>query len=511
MHRQDDRRWSRRRFLTSSCAVTTGLVTGAFGRTVSSALATPPDPIAGGGSLGDAPLGEITPLLQDLVREMERRVPYASALLIRRGGTAISMDDHTREVDDLFPSQGVVFTVHNGGWFEEAATNDLTPDSLHDTALNLARSARIQAGGQAVDPGTGGERHFVTACEIDPSSLALEDRFARVEERLQRARAIFPDATNCQVDYTDQTVEEIFVNRTKAWTQNVIRVRGGVSFHVGDGSRRAVNFGRRGGTGGLELLTLTDDDVAAIARDARALLDAGPVEPGPYEIVMDGSVAGTLAHESFGHGVELDMFVKDRALAEQFVGKRVGSDLVNITDDPSLPHAFGSYFFDDEGELAAPTRIVENGIFQRGLSDLMSAGQLQAPRTGNGRRQGFGNKAYARMSNTFFEPGTSSVDELVQGVGHGFLVESFTHGMEDPKGWGILVSAHLGREIRDGKLTGRLVSPIGITGYVPEVLGSVNGVSRDFTTVPATCGKGHKEFVAVSTGGPHLRLSARLA
>ena len=47
MHRQDDRRWSRRRFLTSSCAVTTGLVTGAFGRTVSSALATPPDPIAG--------------------------------------------------------------------------------------------------------------------------------------------------------------------------------------------------------------------------------------------------------------------------------------------------------------------------------------------------------------------------------------------------------------------------------------------------------------------------------
>jgi TldD protein len=204
------------------------------------------------------------------------------------------------------------------------------------------------------------------------------------------------------------------------------------------------------------------------------------------------------------------MFLKDRALAEHFVGKRVGSELVNIVDDPSLPAGFGSYFFDHEGEPARPTVIVENGIFRGGLSDLMSAHELAVPRTGNGRRQDFSRKVYARMSNTFFARGSSTPDELIQGVRRGFLVTRLTHGMEDPKGWGIMLGARVAREIRDGRLTGRIFGPVGITGYVPDVLGSVNGVANDFVAAPGICGKGWKEYVPVSTGGPHIRFTARL-
>jgi TldD protein len=82
--------------------------------------------------------------------------------------------------------------------------------------------------------------------------------------------------------------------------------------------------------------------------------------------------------------------------------------------------------------------------------------------------------------------------------------------MEDPKGWGIQVVAHIGEEIEDGRLTGRLHSPVGITGYVPDVLASVDGVAGDFIMGPGTCGKGHKELVPVSTGGPHIRFTAPL-
>ena len=65
-------------------------------------------------------------------------------------------------------------------------------------------------------------------------------------------------------------------------------------------------------------------------------------------------------------------------------------------------------------------------------------------------------------------------------------------------------------EIVNGKRTGRLFSPVGITGYVPDILASVSAVGNDFALDGGNCGKGWKEWMPVSSGGPHLRLKARL-
>ena len=67
------------------------------------------------------------------------------------------------------------------------------------------------------------------------------------------------------------------------------------------------------------------------------LLTAERIEPGEYTVISSPWVTGTLVHESFGHGVETDMFLKERAKAAQYIDKVVGSPLVNIWDDPSYP------------------------------------------------------------------------------------------------------------------------------------------------------------------------------
>jgi TldD protein len=239
-------------------------------------------------------------------------------------------------------------------------------------------------------------------------------------------------------------------------------------------------------------------------------MDAGRIEPGKYTVISGPGVTGTICHESFGHGVETDMFVKERARAAEFIDQRVGSDLVNIWEDPSLTGAFGQYYFDDEGVLAGPTQIVENGIFRRGITDMYSASLLGVPRSANGRRQDYTRKAYARMSTTFFGKGTSPVEDLFSQVENGIYLEKWSSGMEDPKGWGIQVTCHYGEEIKNGKLTGRLFAPVGISGYVPDVLKSVTGVGNDFQTDCGTCGKGHKEWVPVASGGPHILFKTRL-
>ena len=82
------------------------------------------------------------------------------------------------------------------------------------------------------------------------------------------------------------------------------------------------------------------------------------------------------AHEAFGHGVEMDMFVKERALAKEYLGKKVASDITSMKDGAASAAEVSSYLFDDEGTLGTDTTIIENGTLVTGISDLLSALRL---------------------------------------------------------------------------------------------------------------------------------------
>ena len=100
---------------------------------------------------------------------------------------------------------------------------------------------------------------------------------------------------------------------------------------------------------------------------------------------------------------------------------------------------------------------------------------------------------------------------MIASIKHGYLLEGMQSGMEDPKHWGIQCILQMGREIIDGKLTGRVVSPVIMTGYVPDLLGNITMASNDHEVFGnGGCGKGHKEWVKVSDGGPYLKTIGRL-
>jgi TldD protein len=233
---------------------------------------------------------------------------------------------------------------------------------------------------------------------------------------------------------------------------------------------------------------------------------------GEYDCVFAPDFSGLFAHEAFGHGTEADMFPKRRARGQAYMGKRVASTLVDMFDSPALPGQAASFFFDHEGQLASETQIIRKGRLMQAITNLDAALRLQLPRTANGRRESFERKVYTRMTNTYFGAGTSTPEQLIASVEKGYLIKHGSNGMEDPKGWGIQCEGHMAEEIVSGKLTGRVFSPIIVTGYVPDLLMSISGVS---TTVEitglGTCGKGHKEWVKVTDGGPYLRLRARVA
>jgi TldD protein len=170
-----------------------------------------------------------------------------------------------------------------------------------------------------------------------------------------------------------------------------------------------------------------------------------------------------------------------------------------------------SYFFDDDGVLAGDTQIIKDGILVTGISDLASATQLGTVPTGNGRRESSRRKAYARMTNTFIEAGDSSFEEMIASIDHGYYVCQCDNGMEDPKNWAIQCVAKYAVEIVDGKLTDNYVAPVVMSGYVPDLLKSISMISDDFVvTGMSSCGKGYKEWVRVSDGGPALKVKVKL-
>ena len=314
-----------------------------------------------------------------------------------------------------------------------------------------------------------------------------------------------------RVNYEEVKISKMFISTKKDLEQSILySTMSLIAIARKDGNVK-YDFKGISGLKGYEIFKEGKHVIDGVAKSVIDLLSAKRIIPGDYEIICDPAVSGLIAHEAFGHGVEMDMFVKNRAKGAQFIGKEIASEKVNMRDGALSEVEVGTYLFDDEGTLGTDTLIIENSILNQGISDLLSALKLGTTPTGNGRRESFERKAYARMTNTFFEGGNDKFEDMVKSIKKGYLLEGYFSGMEDPKNWGIQCMIAKGREIIDGKLTGNVVSPILLTGYVPDLLKSISMVSPDLKlSGGGACGKGYKEWVKTSTGGSYIKAVGRL-
>jgi TldD protein len=454
-------------------------------------------------------MAELRPALGAVVEAGQGQAPYFSVLLTSKHGLRIVVDNREERIDERQPAAGTVLTAFDGTTTYERAVGGFNRDDVQTASRNFLAGLSFQQYVHPVESERRGD--FATSVQIDPLAMTTQEKLDRCRDVQNRARGLDPRIVNVQVVYNELNEHIVFADRSADLAQRVQRVSMFLVIIVAspDGDVR-YDFTSKAGTAGWEVLQWSDEDIQKTVDGALGLLTAERIEPDEYRIITTPGVSGTICHESFGHGVETDMFLKERARAAHFIDKIIGSDLVNIFDDPGRPGDFGSYFFDDEGHMATPTQIVENGIFRRGITDRYSANALGIARSANGRRQDYSRKTYARMSNTYFGAGISTLDEMIAQVDHGIYLDKWSSGMEDPQGWGIQVTCHYGHEIKGGKITDRIFAPIGITGYVPEVLQSITAVGNELSMDGGTCGKGHKESVPVASGGPHLLMTARL-
>lgn len=447
--------------------------------------------------------------LQGLVAELAAKFPYASAYLMCNRSLNVRSTTREEGVNEAGPSLGAVFSVWNGEGLEEVATGDLSDDGLA-AAARILLSRPVRKGdlpGEISGPGR--DICYRTPMEIDPATITLEEKLALCRQTRDRAKGLDPRIIEAGSTYSEERVDALFVDAGSVLSQEIVRVAFGFNATFRDGGAVRFDGESNRAAGGYELTALTEDKWEAVRRRIPGLLKATTIDPGLYDIVACPGAAGIIAHEAFGHGVETDMFLKGRARSQEYMGKRVGSPLVDLFDDPTYPGGFGSYGFDDQGQPASKTQIVKNGVFVQGLTDLYSAVRLGIPRTANGRRENV-NKAYPRMTNTYFGPGEDNLEDMIASVKEGIYLGQMQSGMEDPKDWGLQCIFSWAQAIKDGKLTDKYHTNVGLTGYVPDLLGSVSMVGNDLKLSAGGCGKGYKEWVRVGMGGPHLKIKGRL-
>jgi len=242
-----------------------------------------------------------------------------------------------------------------------------------------------------------------------------------------------------------------------------------------------------------------------ICTNAINLLKAKQPPSGKFPVVLDGDMAGLIAHESFGHGTEADQVLRNRSFLKPYFGEKVAEDFVTLCDSGNVGVEHGTFLFDDEGTKSRRNALVDHGIFKSWLHSRETASVLGMPLTGNGRAQDYARRVHVRMTNTYFDPGEWEVEELFNGIKYGVYLARGSHGMEDPEGGGIQVSSNMGWLIENGKKT-QFLRGMTLTGRLLEVLKNIDAVAKDFELRPGSCGKGYEDFVSVTTGGPHIRI-----
>ena len=218
-----------------------------------------------------------------------------------------------------------------------------------------------------------------------------------------------------------------------------------------------------------------DGHAARVAAEARELLTAPPCPAGETTLILGGEQLALQIHESVGHAIELDRILGwEAAFAGtswldlgQLGSLRYGSELMNITIDPTIPGALGSFGFDDEGTPAAARDAVRDGIWVGVLAGRDSAAVAGLDYAGSVRADGWARLPMVRMTNVGLEPGPHTLDEIIAATDDGIFMDTNRSWSIDDRRLNFQFGCEVGYEVKNGQL-GRLLRNPTYTGIGPQ-------------------------------------------
>jgi len=272
----------------------------------------------------------------------------------------------------------------------------------------------------------------------------------------------------------------------------------------GDGELQQSNISV-GSRGNYNAITGLHSQIKDMTEHAVKLLSAPKVKGGEYTVILDPILAGVFVHEAFGHLSEADHIYENPQMREVMVlGKKFGPKILNIIDNPTMPDLRGSYKYDDEGVAATKNYLIREGKLTGRLHSRETAAKMNEPLSGNARAISYRYAPIVRMSNTYIEPGVSTLEEMLDGVKEGIYVKNWYGGTTSMEM--LTFSSGEAYMIRDGKIAEAL-RPVVLSGNVFDTLHNIDMIGNDLDmNQGGGCGKSGQSPLPVSNGSPHIRI-----
>jgi predicted Zn-dependent protease len=462
-----------------------------------------------------------------------RNVDYCALRVVEEISEHVSVRQNVPEPTARSVDSGGMVTVIDGTGIGYAATSDLSETGLRaaiDHASEWARLARDRSVFERA-PALPRPDGRYTAPVAKPFSLPRADRI----ELLMR------ESRDCTMD--DRIVDW----EASLWTIRaeslMIDADGGealqsfdttipglhVTAHAGHLTQTRSWGGRGNGLcqqGGFEILERSGfiGSGRQTAEQALQLLAAPNCPSGKFDVILMPDQMMLQIHESIGHPLELDRILGDErnyagtsfVTLDMFGTYRYGSQLLNVTYDPTRAGEFASFACDDEGMPARREFLIRDGILQRPLGGTVSQQRAQKLRAGissvaTTRACSWNRPPIDRMSNLNVEPGTSTLEEMIGSVDDGVLMETNNSWSIDDSRNKFQFGCEWGRRIRGGQLAEVVRNPNyrGISATFWRSLAMVGNESTLQVMGTPYCGKGEpNQAIRVGHASPACKFTA---
>lgn len=263
--------------------------------------------------------------------------------------------------------------------------------------------------------------------------------------------------------------------------------------------------GRRMGLEMFEQISPKDIGTEA-ARQAITILNADYIKAGNMPVAIENGFGGVIFHEACGHSLEASCVSIGQSQFAGKLGQQIANEKVTAIDDGTIPNAWGSFNFDDEGTPAQRKVLIENGILKNYMIDKLNGRRMGMEGNGSCRRQGYQWAPTSRMSNTYIDNGPDKNEDIIKSIEYGLYAKDMGGGSVNPTTGAFNFSVREGYIIRNGEIC-EAVRGASLIGKGSDVIMDIDMVGQNLATGQGMCGASSGS-VPADVGQPLIRVSS---
>jgi len=459
-------------------------------------------------------------LAKKTLRYAEKLSDYAEIRFENSKTNRIIVKNGNLEATEVNKIFGISIRVLKNGFLGFVATNDLKFSNLKkqvNKALKLANYSKniLKKPVKLSEEKTFKDKYNVKE-KIKLENISLEKKIKKIfeiEKALIKTKIKLPIRF---FEYSDEMKEKIFINSEGSLIQSKIpRITFDyVITFISNGSSEQRIF-QFGGSGGWELLRQwkLKQKILEEAKNLPKIAKAKKLPKDKYDVILSPELTGIISHESCGHPYEADRILGREAaqagksfVKKDMLGQKIGSEVANVVDDPTIPNSYGFYLYDDEGVKARRRFLIKNGIINAFLQNRETAAEFGISSNGSSRAKACFSEPIVRMANTFVLPGDYSFEELLDTIKKGVYIKSYMEWNIDDKRYNQKYTGLESYLINNGKII-KLVKAPTLEITTPAFWSSIDAVGKNLDFAAGSCGKSDPiQPIPVWFGGPDIRL-----